>query len=213
MKKIVVVLGMGRSGTSLACQALSRMGVSFGDRLLGPSKRNERGHWEHLGIKKAQIAMTVRHGIAGYLFQCRMPDFIEPDCEQELAGLVAAEMERFPLFGFKEPLTTRLLPAWRRIFDSIQAQPVFIGCFRSPDAIYLSLLHEGEAFSRHSAETNRAISLIWAEYAHEIRALGAAEIWYEDWADQEERQVQILARAAGWTGALPRVYEPELCHA
>lgn len=214
MKKIVVTLGMGRCGTAIVCQALSRMGVDFGGPLLGPHKRNERGHWEHLPIKRTQIDMTFRCArVGGYLFRGPVGNMIDEQGEAALREIVAAEVERYPLFGFKEPLTARLIPMWTRIFAAIQVSPIYIASFREPDGVYRSLLHEGEAFQRDSVATRRGVALIWGEYAHAIRNTGALELWYEDWAEREENQCRLLADAVGWSGPLPRVYEPELRHA
>ena len=50
MKPIVVVVGMNRSGTSLICQGLERLGVSFGSPLIEADRANPRGYYEHKDI-------------------------------------------------------------------------------------------------------------------------------------------------------------------
>jgi hypothetical protein len=219
MKRIVVVLGMGRTGTSLVCQALARMGVSFGEKLLSPSDQNERGHFEHLPIKNAQIRMMDDlFGIRGWMFQETLPPFwYEHDDrvslhEQRLLELLAAEVDRWPLFGFKDPLTARALSFWSRIFSKLELDPIWVACMRHPEAVYRSILRTGEAFPAHSEQARRGIVKIWAEYTVALRSVSATEIWYEDWASGDEN-ARNLAEAVGWGGALPTVYEPELCHA
>ena len=47
MQKLVIILGMHRSGTSALSGALAQMGVDFGKRLTSPSRHNPKGYLEH----------------------------------------------------------------------------------------------------------------------------------------------------------------------
>ena len=50
-RRVLLVLGMHRSGTSALAGALRILGVYFGDQFLEPQKSiNERGFWEHREI-------------------------------------------------------------------------------------------------------------------------------------------------------------------
>ncbi len=66
MKPIVVVVGMSRSGTSIVCQALERLGVSFGSPLIKADEFNVRGYYEHKDLTRHQTllmhACCVRRG-------------------------------------------------------------------------------------------------------------------------------------------------------
>jgi hypothetical protein len=56
--KMVVVLGMHRSGTSAITRGLLVMGVRLGDRLLPAVKgENDKGHWEDVDLNALNIEM------------------------------------------------------------------------------------------------------------------------------------------------------------
>lgn len=216
VKNVVVVLGMARSGTSLACQALAQMGVSFGDpaQLLGPNHANPFGRWEHVPLKNKQSEITERNvRIAGYLFRGLMPDFEDPEGEAALVEMLSAEVARCRLFGLKEPMIARLLPMWERIFASSRVSPIYVVCLREPEAIYRSLLREGVAFQQGNPVTRREIALIWAEYVHAMARVEGPRLWYDDWITDEANQLRLLGGAVGWSGPMPRVCQQELLHA
>lgn len=48
----LLVYGMHRSGTSLTASLFHAAGVRQGDQLLGANHRNDRGHYEDLGINE-----------------------------------------------------------------------------------------------------------------------------------------------------------------
>lgn len=44
-RRVIVVLGMHRSGTSVFARGLPVLGVELGDRLMAPDPYNPRGFW------------------------------------------------------------------------------------------------------------------------------------------------------------------------
>ena len=57
-KKIIVVFGMHRSGTSALTRGLQTMGVDLGDNLMPPvSGNNDKGFWEDLDINALNLEM------------------------------------------------------------------------------------------------------------------------------------------------------------
>ena len=53
-KPIVILLGMHRSGTSLAMSMLNALGVECGEALIPAGPGNPAGFWEHSAIVAAQ---------------------------------------------------------------------------------------------------------------------------------------------------------------
>ena len=191
MKRIVVVLGMGRSGTSLACQALAQMGVSFGGPLLGANENNERGHWEHIPIKNAQVRLCQEYfGVSGWLTRSTIRDPGPCSYEEQLLEIVRAEVQRWPLFGFKDPMTARLLPLWQRVFHRLELEPVYVKCLRSVEAIHASLCR---ALPGQNVEF-KSVQEIWAIYKDALDSVPGAAINFDAWRSFD-------------------FYEPELCHA
>src|SRR5574340_381926 len=62
-KRIIVVLGMHRSGTSAITRGLKALGVSLGEHLLEPATdNNEKGFWEDRNVNSLNIALLKELG-------------------------------------------------------------------------------------------------------------------------------------------------------
>ncbi len=64
-----IVAGMHRSGTSMAAAILQACGVNMGERLMGPSRGNLRGHFENMDfVELHRQALTAQgHHDAGWI--------------------------------------------------------------------------------------------------------------------------------------------------
>jgi len=49
-RKVILVLGMHRSGTSAVTRCLNLLGAEVGDKLLPPAEDNRSGFWEHADV-------------------------------------------------------------------------------------------------------------------------------------------------------------------
>src|SRR5688572_29093711 len=57
-KRLIITLGMHRSGTSVVTRGLQVLGVSLGDNLMAPFEgNNDKGFWEDNDINKLNIEM------------------------------------------------------------------------------------------------------------------------------------------------------------
>ena len=75
-QKIVVVLGMHRSGTSAVTRGLQVIGIELGDRLMMPVKGdNDKGFWEDVDLNALNIEML--HAIDSDWFHLTAIDDID----------------------------------------------------------------------------------------------------------------------------------------
>src|SRR5882724_9597278 len=59
-QRLIVVLGMHRSGTSAMTRALQAMGVELGSRLMPPVEgENDKGFWEDLELNALNIEVLA----------------------------------------------------------------------------------------------------------------------------------------------------------
>ena len=65
-KELVVVLGVHRSGTSLAAQVLNALGVRFGDKLIPGRSDNPAGFFEHREILEQTRTVERTLGLAPF---------------------------------------------------------------------------------------------------------------------------------------------------
>ena len=146
--RVIAVIGMHRSGTSLMTRALQALGVALGDNLAAqPAPDNAKGHWGGSGCSGDQPRGSGGAGAAmGSLVgaadaaHLQAPS-LEPLVERARA-LVRANTAGHSSWAFKDPRTSWLWPFWRRVLiDGSQFQPSFVWVIRHPRAVAQSLAH------------------------------------------------------------------------
>ena len=142
--KLIVVLGMHRSGTSVITRGLQVMGVELGERLIPAiTGNNEKGFWEDIDLNALDAEML---GALNSDWHHLAP--IEPGDVAALHNknyfLRAVELLRqkvgsAPVFGFKDPRVAKLLPFWKEVFDHCQFNMNYILTLRHPLSVVKSL--------------------------------------------------------------------------
>ena len=199
-RRIVIVLGMHRSGTSLCANMLHALGVDIADAA-GPSANNQRGHWERPRINDLHDAILALYGRgwASPTHHLALPDYwwtdprIEPIRRNIITYLErSATQER--LFGFKDPRTSRLLPLWPSILEALDLEPIYIFCIRNPAQVARSITARDQLAGDEAAYR-------WLVYnAQAVHGAGRARvcvIGYETWFTEP---AATLGRLAGFVG-------------
>lgn len=194
--KIVVVLGMHRSGTSLCANVLNGLGIAMAEEA-SPSPDNQRGHWE-----RPRINDLNDHVFA--LFNRRWNDYAHvlslPEgwrrspqvraIEADIIAYLRPLMQRHAQPGFKDPRTARLLPMWHAVFEALQLDPLFVFCVRDPAQVARSLVAR-DRMVREQSEYR------WLIYnADAITGVGTAKVCvvpYEAWFATPNATVRRLA--------------------
>lgn len=136
-KRLVVVLGGHRNGTSAITRALVALGVELGETLLPPVQGdNDKGYWEDSDINDLHHDLLDHLGVQWSDLQ--WPN--ETDLASETLGLFklrALEMLRskaadHPVFGLKNPRISRLLPFWQDVFGRLQREVCYVIAVRNP---------------------------------------------------------------------------------
>ncbi len=142
-KRVVVVLGMHHSGTSVIARSLMVFNVYLGDDLMPSQPDHPTGFWEDNQITATNDRILVAHG-----FSWRKPGF---DCarlkkhstyQQTIRHIAQHVHRRFahaPLWGFKDPRTCRLIPLWKDVFRLLKVQASYIIVVRHPRSVAESL--------------------------------------------------------------------------
>jgi len=201
--KIVIVLGMHRSGTSLCANMLSRLGIDMADAP-GASPANRRGHWERPRINDLHDEVLALFGRAwgDEAHHLALPEGWEHDPRVQAIGLKLAEWLRPRLadtagFGFKDPRTSRLLALWPSILASLGAEPRYVACIRDPAQVARSIVARDRT-ARDNAEYR------WLVYnTHAVHGVGEAPVCilpYEDWFTNPLTNAR---RLAAFVGAMP----------
>ncbi len=168
-RRLIVVLGMHRSGTSTISRALQTMGVELGDRLMPPvAAINAKGFWEDLDINALNIEMLG--ALAGDWH--RLAPITGSQVEVlERQGyflraveLLRAKVGNAPVFGFKDPRVARLLAFWKPVFAHCAYEVDYLLVCRHPLSVVKSLARR----DRFAAEKSY---LLWFE--HVVESLAA----------------------------------------
>jgi hypothetical protein len=225
-RRIIVVLGMHRSGTSLLANLLSVLGVDLGVDLLPGDAGNEMGYWENASIYRTQDALL--NDLARDWGDCGLVYPFAIDWEQlpevrsykeELVSIVRAEIASAKgIWGFKDPRTCRLLPIWKQIFAELDLEPLYVLAVRDPAVVVESLVKRDGLDPLHS-------ELVWLLHNLDaIRDAGGdlrAVVDYDRWFTAPREQAKAVARALdlGWPaddsnliGRLTGTIRPDLRH-
>ena len=198
--KLVVVLGMHRSGTSAITRGLEVLGVKLGDNLYPAAIDNPKGFWEDndfLGINEELLAHLDYSVDRLGLIDWQMPstaivEFLELKAEK----LVSERCKKNALWGFKDPRTARLLPFWQAVFERVGCDVRYVIATRNPISIVESL------YKRSGFEGGITFYL-WLE--HLIPAISGTMnakrvvVDYDQLLENPELQLLRVAKALGVT--------------
>ena len=145
MNKVIVVLGMHRSGTSAITRGLEVLGAEFGPELMPAQEGdNEKGFWEDLGIYKINERVLEKIG-------SRWDAWSHFELDKNQLSLLAEEKQAaitllrnrvamHPVYAFKDPRTCSLLPFWQWVFESLENTRIhYLLAIRTPRSVAASL--------------------------------------------------------------------------
>lgn len=142
--KLVVVLGMHRSGTSAITRALQVLGVDLGDRLMPAHEQiNARGFWEDLDIYELNVEMLLALGTEWYqtspITAADVRTLQAKGFLLKAVELLRRKMAHCEVYGFKDPRLGRLLPFWREVFLHDGLDVRYVLALRNPMSVAASL--------------------------------------------------------------------------
>jgi hypothetical protein len=144
-QKVIVVLGMHRSGTSAIARSLEFIGVGLGDNLHPAGFDNPKGFWEdrecleineellsHLGSAYDRLDLAWE--------RLKNDTFIKALNVKAKQIIIRKLSENNGLWGFKDPRTCRLLSFWHDVFDSVGCETNYVIVLRNPLSVASSLV-------------------------------------------------------------------------
>ncbi|MGX2030828.1 glycoside hydrolase family 99-like domain-containing protein [Methylocaldum gracile] len=161
-ERIVVVLGMHRSGTSAITRSLDLLGVNLGDNLHPPGFDNPKGFWEDKDCLEINEQLLAYFGSAydklSIPSRDSEPDSFITELKSKAVRLITSRIASHNgKWGFKDPRTCRFLGFWRSVFDACGCDVYFVIALRNPLSVALSL----EKRNRISIEKGY---LLWLEH-------------------------------------------------
>lgn len=134
MKKIIVILGMHRSGTSMIAGILNMLGIDMGKELIGKHWSNPLGHFENKKFLELNEKILRK---AGGVWN-RPPEEEQILAQvgifsEEIKNLIQSNESKF--WGWKDPRTSLTIELFLPYLDN----PYFLVCHRDASAIARSL--------------------------------------------------------------------------
>lgn len=194
--KILVVLGMHRSGTSAITRGLEVLGVNLGNHLMPAAKNNnEKGFFEDIDIHALNAQLLASQDSAwNQLSPIKLDQLLPPALlakQEEAKRLLESKLQKNQVFAFKDPQTALLIPFWQRIFTSLNLDVRYLICFRNPLSVAASL-HKRDGIYPAKAQ------LLWAKYL--LSALRDTEgyprllIDYDSLMERPDSQLMRIAK-------------------
>jgi hypothetical protein len=137
--RAVVVVGVGRSGTSAITRALQSLGVALGDDLRPGRGKNPTGFFEDQALASITNRLKKALGIRGPSVQLLDSKRWEAPAIRGLQAEAVTTIERrfgrHRVWGFKHGRTLRLLPFWSEVFRALDMDVRYVVAIRNPLSI------------------------------------------------------------------------------
>ncbi|MEM8498589.1 MAG: glycosyltransferase [Pseudomonadota bacterium] len=191
-KKVVVVLGAHRSGTSLVASSLETMGFSLGDSLMPAGEDNPKGFFEDLDIVGINDALLCELGSSWdipALFYRHQSLSYPREYVVSAAKLLKQKTSTHKNFALKDPRICLLVPFWNAVFRELDIDVKYVFVYRNPLEVASSLFERDNIPIRTGAE-------LWLMYC--LEALRSIEsecyfVAYESVLEQPGEQLDQLA--------------------
>lgn len=157
VRKIIVVLGMHRSGTSAVTRGLEALGVNLGDNFVPDNWDNELGFWEDADIVAFNEDLQKKLGYLWYgstvVNEISWDDTILIEAQEQAKNLLEKKINQNSIYAFKDPRTAVLIEFWLKIFQELGLTPNFIIALRNPLEVADSL------FKRNGLSIDKSLFL------------------------------------------------------
>lgn len=144
-KRVVVVVGMHRSGTSAITRGLQCLGVELGNSLLPPVPGdNDKGYWEDADIHRLNDDLLAHLGRDwSSLVAIGTEDWTRQDLAPfrlRAVDLMRAKTASTAVFGLKNPRIALLLPFWKSVFEHVGLAASYVIAVRNPLSVARSMI-------------------------------------------------------------------------
>jgi hypothetical protein len=143
--KVVLIIGMARSGTSMMGGVFSKLGVYLGESLAEPSPMNKKGFFEDQEIVNLNDQFLLNLGV-GWPKPLPLPigwasSQSATAYEEKILKIIVEKFSNKPVFAIKDPTISRLLPIWVPLLSKLNIEPIFIQMVRNHYEVYASMTY------------------------------------------------------------------------
>jgi len=132
----VVVVGVGRSGTSAITRGVQALGVELGDRLRPAGGKNPTGFFEDQDLlainRRLKRLLHIRGDSVRLIESDEWQTPAMRSLQREAVATVRRRFDQYPLWGYKYARTLRLLPFWREVLAAVHLDARYVVALRNP---------------------------------------------------------------------------------
>lgn len=196
-KRVLMVLGMHRSGTSALTRGLEVLGAELGQSLMPAAKdNNDKGFFEDIDFHALNSRLLAHLGSAWDRLGTLPAEYLQ---QPELAALLdeaervlAEKLAQVQCLAIKDPQASLLLPFWQQVFSRLGVRAQYLICFRNPLSVAASLRKRDGIYPVHA-------QLLWAKYSlaalQHTLSQEAMVVDYDDLMETPQEQLRRIARS------------------
>lgn len=184
MKKLVLVLGMHRSGTSVTTGILNKMGLPLGSNLMPPSKDNPKGYYENMDFYHFnEMILRENDSIWHNVKNLKSTEFLN-DTNKNILKSILKKYDTYEIFGVKDPRICVLLPLYEEVCNELGIEIIYVRVDREKEGIIKSI-QKRDRFS------NNYINEMIEQYLKDIPNV-EIKIKFEDVIYNTEKVINFL---------------------
>jgi hypothetical protein len=134
--RAIVIVGVGRSGTSAITRGLQALGVELGDELRRGRGKNPTGFFEDEVLRGLTRRLKHALGVIGASVRPIEPEeYANPEVmalQAEVTAALRQQLGAHTLWGFKHGRTLRFLPFWQEVFRALGLDVSYVVATRNP---------------------------------------------------------------------------------
>ncbi len=213
-RRLVLVVGVGRSGTSLASGMLGQLGFHIPQPEVTADDTNPRGFGEPRWVVDFHSRLLSERRVTLNDARPAAWDILGAAAEDDavrarLSGWLGDQARQAGSLVVKDPRTVWFLPLWRRCADELDLATSFVTMLRHPAEIVASARKSYGPGLTTAGRTSAWLNLI-LETEHATRGRRRAFINYEDLLADWPREIRRTGEAIDvpWLAAVDRAEHP-----
>lgn len=158
---ILMIVGMGRSGTSVITQWINKCGLPVGDELLGAAIGNIEGHFEDIDFLKIHEEILIANNQPSTGLISMETLHVSPEQKEKINTIIEQKNKVYPQWGWKEPRTCLFLKVYKELIPAAK----YLIIMRDHKSVTASLIRRDYAYIEKEIKL-KAPSLSAAIFGH-----------------------------------------------
>ena len=203
-KKLALVVGMHRSGTSMTMQALAAIGAKAGGAMIAGDDHNKKGYWEAAEVVAFHDALLNELGRIWGTPEHVIPTpeswFSSPAAKKAKSKVVEIIRNRMSglsdgeILAIKDPRMSLFLPLWIGAAQELSMHPLVTVCLRHPESVSKSLQKRDQTSREMCHSMWLTYTVTSLAYARDVPIFLSR---YQDWHEDNAANLKRLSLFVG----------------